>query len=266
MDKIMIYLTAVGLGALHAFEPGHGKSIIAAYMIGTKGRIWDGIVLGIVATITHTFSIIILGVAATILAMSFSEETIHAWFGLISAVLVLTVGIWMLIARLRNNGGHFHLFGNHHHHDHDHPHDHAHNHDHTHPHPHDHEHDSTHQHCCSNHGHTHHDQVAKRDKSSLLMLGISGGLTPCPAAMTTLLIGIGSGNTMGGLITALFFSVGLGLVMVIIGVTLACAGKYTENISPNPNFTKTMGILSALIITGLGVYTLIHAITTITAG
>ena len=248
----MIYLTAVGLGALHAFEPGHGKSIIAAYMIGTKGRIWDGIVLGIVATIAHTFSIIVLGVAAAILAMSFSEETIHAWFGLISAVLILTVGIWMLAARLRKDGGqaHFHLFGNHHHHGHDHSYEHSHD---------------DHPPCCSGHTQPNHEQLAQRDRSSLLMLGISGGLTPCPAAMTTLLIGIGSGNTMGGLITALFFSIGLGLVMVVIGVTLACAGKYTENISPNPKFTRAMGIVSALIITGLGFYTLIHSIATITA-
>lgn len=261
MDKIMIYLTAVGLGALHAFEPGHGKSIIAAYMIGTKGRIWDGIVLGIVATIAHTLSIIILGIAATILAMSFSEDTIHAWFGLISAVLVLTVGIWMLAARLKKDGGHFHfhLFGNHHHHGLDHSHNHGHEHSHEQSHDH-------HQ-CCSSHTHHdhNHDQIAKRDRSSLLMLGISGGLTPCPAAMTTLLIGIGAGNTMGGLITALFFSLGLGLVMIVIGVTLACAGKYTENISPNPKFTRAMGIISALIITGLGFYTLIHSIASISA-
>ena len=97
------------------------------------------------------------------------------------------------------------------------------------------------------------------------MLGISGGLTPCPAAMSSLLIGISAGNAIGGLITALFFSIGLGLVMVVIGVTLACAGKYAEHLSPSPDFTRTMGIISALIITGLGVYTLIHALKTIAA-
>jgi len=268
MDQtFMLYLGAVALGALHAFEPGHGKTIIAAYMIGTRGRALDGILLGLIVTFTHTFSVIILGIIARILSSTYSEQQLHAWMGLGSALLILGVGLWMLRQRLSGNSGHrhFHLFGSGHHHDHHH-HDHDHHHhDHTHHH-HDH---------ADHHGHTHdhdhhdheHQQQAPPDRSrtamrkwNLLLLGISGGLVPCPAAIATLLAAIGAGRIAQGLTMAIFFSLGLGLVMMTIGVVLSQAGKLTEKIGSNQEFSRRMGILSACIITGLGIYTLYHSL------
>lgn len=218
----------------------------------------DGVILGIITTFTHTFSIIILGVIATLLSRSFSEAQLHAWLGLGSSILILVVGIWMLRDRLSGSGGHkhFHLFGkkhehNHHHHDHDHPH---HDHEHDHRHTHDHEHPpGSHDHDCSK----------KNNRWNLLLLGISGGLVPCSAGIATLLAAIGAGRIAQGLTVALFFSFGLGLVMMIIGVTLSQAGRLTTKINASPEFSRRMGIASAVIITTLGCFTLVHSLQSI---
>ncbi len=244
----MLYIGAVALGALHAFEPGHGKTLIASYMIGTKGRILDGILLGLIVTFTHTFSVLVLGIVAKVLAHSYSETELHNWLGLFSSILILGVGIWMLRQRVKGVGGHRHirLFGKG---------DDHHNHDHHH-----------HSHDVQSHQHSH-DQESKirsrpdrYDKWNLLLLGISGGMIPCPAAIATLLAAIGAGRTAEGLTVVVFFSLGLGLVMMSIGVILALAGDLTSKLSNNTEFSRRMGILSAVIITTLGTYTLFHSL------
>ncbi|MCI5209725.1 MAG: hypothetical protein D3910_13235 [Candidatus Electrothrix sp. ATG2] len=234
-NALMLYSGAVTLGALHAFEPGHGKTLIAAYMIGTRGRAWDGFLLGAIVTFTHTFSVVLLGLVAKILSTTYSEEDLHNWLGLVSAGIILTVGFWMLRRHASGKAGHhhFHLFGkghshehhhphshphaheghdeHHHHHDdgHHHPHTHEHgktnnspdehSHEHHHPHEHPHVHDGYHAHSHEQHeihehmkeDHTHHEHDQEmKSKWELLMLGISGGIIPCPAAIATLLAAI----------------------------------------------------------------------------
>ncbi len=257
-SDLMLYSGAVILGALHAFEPGHGKTLIAAYMIGTKGRAVDGILLGLIVTFTHTFSVIILGIAAKLLAHSYSEIQLHAWLGLGSSAIILIVGLWMLKQRLSRSSSHshIHLFGSGHdhlHHSHEHSHEHSHtpaDHEHSHPHPH------------------HHDQPSasltpaeRYNKWNLLLLGISGGLIPCPAAIATLLAAIGAGKIAKGLTVTLFFSLGLGLVMMTIGLILSQASRLTEKIGGNQELSRRLGIFSALIIIALGGYTMFNSIT-----
>lgn len=247
------------MGALHAFEPGHGKTIIAAYMIGTRGRAIDGILLGFIVTFTHTFSVIILGLIAKLLSQTYSAEQLHGWLGLISAVLILAVGLWMLRQRLSGSGHrHFHLFGK----------GHDHGHGQTHQQVDSHHHD-LHDH---HHAHHHHQHRQVTDKTAakaqpgiwnLLILGISGGLVPCPAAIATLLAAIAAGRIAMGLTMAIFFSLGLGLVMMVIGVVLSQAGRLTRRFESNPDFSRRMGIVSAVIITILGTLTLFHSIRTL---
>lgn len=203
-SDLMIYLGAMALGALHAFEPGHGKSIIATYMIGTKSRAVDGIILGFIVTFTHTFSVIILGIIAKLLSHSFSDAQLHIWLGFFSSLLILGVGIWMLRERLSQNGGghtHFHFFckkqpGHDHFHDPGHTHDAEQHHSHTTDHVH----------------HNHESPVASIGEDGqinrwrLLILGISGGIIPCPPAIAALLAAIGAGRTAEGS-TVAFFSV-----------------------------------------------------------
>lgn len=265
-QNMMLYLGAVVLGALHAFEPGHGKTIIATYMIGTRGRAVDGILLGLIVTFTHTFSVILLGIIARILSHTYSEQDLHAWMGLLSSLLILSVGLWMLKNRLSGHGGHRHLhvFGSDLHH-----------HDHTHD-CHTRHHDAPDENHTLNHSHSHHEHPARDDHhhgsvfpdkqekrfnmAHLFLLGISGGLVPCPAAIATLLTAIAAGKIAQGLTVAVFFSIGLGLVMMTIGVALSQASKFTEKIGSSLEFSKKMGILSACIITMLGCYTLYHSL------
>ena len=281
-DDLMLYLGAIALGALHSFEPGHGKTVIAAYMIGTRGRTIDGIILGLIVTFTHTFSVIILGIIAQMMAQSYTEAQLHAWMGLASSILILSVGLWMLKQRLSGHTGHthFHLFGkgHHHHHGHDH-HSHSHDHDHSHGHDHSHDHDDhSHGHHSHDHSHSHDhdhghrhggkeasagDPAERYNMTNLLLLGISGGLVPCPAGIATLLAAIAAGKVAKGVTLTLFFSLGMGLVMMTIGVVLAGAGKLTGKITENMELSRRLGILSAIIITVLGCYTLYHSVNSI---
>jgi nickel/cobalt exporter len=98
-----------------------------------------------------------------------------------------------------------------------------------------------------------------------MLLGISGGLVPCPAAIATLLAAIAAGRIAQGLTIVIFFSLGLGLVMMTIGVVLSQAGRFIENLGSNQEFSRRMGILSALIIIVLGSVTLYHSITSLMA-
>ncbi len=287
MTTLTIYLYSIILGALHAFEPGHGKTLIAAYMVGTKGRAVDGMLLGTIVTITHTFSVILLGIVALILSKTYSDQVLHNWLGLVSAGLILIVGIWMLRQRLSGSGhSHFHLFGGHHHpqehsHEHQHPHAHSHTHDdvddhehqheqpHVHPHDHEggyHEHvHEAHEHAPEALAHTQHDysKVAEEPSTSkleLLLLGMSGGLIPCPAAIATLLAAIAAGKIAQGLSVTLFFSLGLGGVMITIGVFLSQSRRLTSKISENFDIAHKMGIASAVLIIALGSYTMFQSV------
>ena len=229
---ILFYLTATALGGLHALEPGHGKTVVAAYLIGSKGRKIDAVILGLVVTMTHTFSVILLGIAAKVAStkITLTEESLHGYLGLIAGLLILVVGLWMLVARIKgrepfhfhshdhdhmdphghpHNPGHSHSHN--HHDDHAHSHDHSHDHDHdlNHSHAYDHAHDDNHSHA---HDHTHdqshsHDHVHDHDLQmtetteekrvglwQLLLLGVSGGMVPCPAAIAVLLAAVASGK------------------------------------------------------------------------
>jgi len=116
------------------------------------------------------------------------------------------------------------------------------------------------------HGHAQpHQGDASFSKWNLLLLGISGGLVPCPAAIATLLAAIAAGKIAQGLTMAIFFSLGLGLVMMTIGFVLSQAGRFVENLGSNEEFSRRMGILSALIITVLGFVTLYHSVSSLLA-
>ena len=97
--NIIYYLTATLLGGMHALEPGHGKTVVAAYLIGTKGKKIDAVILGLVVTLTHTFSVILLAIAAKVAStkMTLTDESLHGYIGLVAGLLILAVGIWMLV-------------------------------------------------------------------------------------------------------------------------------------------------------------------------
>src|SRR5512135_1009198 len=138
-----IYSAAFLLGMAHSLEPGHGKTVVAAYLVGSRGRNLDALILGLTVTFTHSFSIILLGVLARLSANYFSDQQLHGYLGIVASLLILGIGLWMLKARwgaLRDPDKvhhHSHLFHSHGHHGHDHHHhDHDHDHDHHYGHHH----------------------------------------------------------------------------------------------------------------------------------
>ena len=103
-------------GAAHALTPGHGKAIVAGYLVGTKGRPIDAVLLGGIVTLTHTVGVFALGLVTLLLSQFIVPETLYPWLTLISGLLVVGVGASVLWKRARGDGHH------HHHHDHDHHH------------------------------------------------------------------------------------------------------------------------------------------------
>ena len=269
--NIIYYLTATLLGGMHALEPGHGKTVVAAYLIGTKGKKIDAVILGLVVTLTHTFSVILLAIAAKVAStrMTLTDESLHGYIGLIAGLLILAVGIWMLVQRIRGKDPfhhHGHSHPHHHNHDHDHAHEHDHdhehhdleNHSHTHSHhDHDHGHDIQHNHA-HDHGHVHGEK--KEGYWQLFLLGVSGGLVPCPAAIAILLASLGTGRLGEGLIYILLFSLGLASVLIAIGITVVSAGKFAARFLDAKQLANKIAIVSAGLITLIGAATLINSI------
>ena len=206
---------AFWLGALHALEPGHGKTIVAAYLVGSRGNMKHAALLGATVTFTHTISVFLLGIGTLLLSSYIVPEKIIPVLGVLSGVSIVLIGGWLFYKRWRAFRHELaHARGHHHHHDHDHHHHDHHHHDHGHDHHHDHE-----------HGHSH---VPQGDITfgSLMALGASGGLVPCPAAMVLLLSAIAIGRIGLGLVLLIAFSLGLAAVLMAIGMLVIYAKNW----------------------------------------
>ncbi len=264
--NILYYLTATMLGGLHALEPGHGKTVVAAYLIGTKGRKTDAVLLGLVVTLTHTFSVILLAITAKVAStrITLTEESLHGYIGIVAGLIILTVGLWMLIARIRGKAPfHFHA------HDHGHSHGHSHSHNHGHDHDDDHHHYEPHAHqALSIHNYEYgqrEDAIDIRDQKKLscwqlFLLGVSGGLVPCPAAIAILLAAVGAGRLGEGLTYILLFSLGLACVLIAAGLVVVTAGKLASRFLHAIKFAEKVSIASAAIITFIGIATLFNSL------
>ncbi len=246
-------LVAFGLGAIHALSPGHGKTIVAAYLVGSRGTAKHAIFLGGMVTFTHTISVFFLGLTTLFLSQYVLPEKIYPVLGAISGLSIVWIGATLLIKRaqkLRNpTPTHHHD----HSHDHDHPHDHSHDHGHDHSHDHGHSHDHDHDHDHGPHGHSH---VPEGDITlgSLIALGASGGLVPCPSALVLLLSSIALGRIGLGLLLLLSFSAGLAVVLMAIGVAVLYAKHWlpdSQKTARHPAF-RLIPVLSAAIIVCIG--------------
>lgn len=217
---------AFGLGAMHAMSPGHGKTIVAAYLVGSRGTFKHAIFLGAMVTFTHTASVFLLGFVTLFLSKYVLPEKLFPILGTISGLSIVWVGTMLFFRRLRARGQ------DHHHHDHDQ----AHTRDHKHEHDHDHDHAHSHTHDHSG-GHTHsHVPEGEITMGSLIALGASGGLVPCPSALVVLLSAISLGRVGLGILLLVGFSAGLAAVLMGMGVLVLCVGnllpssrKFTES-------------------------------------
>ena len=230
-------VVAFALGGAHALTPGHGKTIVAAYLVGSRGTLKHAAFLGAMVTLTHTISVFALGLATLFLFRFIVPEKISETLGVISGLSIAILGAWMLRSRIDGARGHL---GHSHHH----PHDHAHDHDHIHDHYH-------------HHGPGGHSHVPEGDVSwrSLIALAISGGLVPCESALVLLLSTISIGRVGLGLLLLLSFSLGLAGVLMGIGMVVL----YAKRLLPQQvrtgsgHFMKWAPVASAVVVLVLGV-------------
>ena len=247
---------AFGLGAVHAFSPGHGKTIVAAYLVGSRGTPRHAIFLGAMVTFTHTISVFLLGLVTLYLSQFVLPEKITPVLGAISGISIVWIGALLFFKRLKAARAHGHTH-DHHHHDHQHGHVH-HHHAHAHNHP-DHEHHHEHEHgvLVHDHGDGHvHSHVPQGDITlgSLIALGASGGLVPCPSALVLLLSAIALGRIGLGLVLLVAFSLGLAGVLMGIGLVVLYAKHLlpdNEKASHHAAF-RLLPVASAAIIIGVG--------------
>ena len=252
-----MYGAALALGAAHALEPGHGKTVIAAYLVGSRGRNIDAVLLGLMVTFTHSFSIILLGITAKSFSASFSDQQLHGYLGIFASLIILILGFFLIRSRwhaLRHPGidhRHHPLFGNHHHHHHE-----MHQAE-----PHEHEHvtaDGT----ITRHSHVEQSETDKRHEegrlglAGLAMLGISGGIVPCPAALALLLASLSVGDLGRGLVLVLIFSSGLALALVAIGLLVVNSVRASARFVDTERYAPRIALASALLVTLVGGYTL----------
>jgi ABC-type nickel/cobalt efflux system permease component RcnA len=238
---------AFWFGALHALEPGHGKTMVAAYLVGSRGTPKHAVLLGAMVTFTHTISVFTLGLGTMFLSRYFMPDRISKVLGIVSGLTIIGIGTMLLWRRAGADPGHAHTHDHRHVHDHDHGHTHSRAHDHHHPH--------THTHDGHTHPHTHaHVPEGEISMGSLIALGASGGLVPCPSALVLLLGAISIGRPGLGMVLLVAFSLGLAIVLMATGMAVLYAKSlFPERKQERSAFFRYMPVISAAAIVAIGV-------------
>ncbi|MEJ7713575.1 MAG: sulfite exporter TauE/SafE family protein [Pyrinomonadaceae bacterium] len=242
-------LVAAALGAAHAFSPGHGKTVVGAYLVGSRGTWQHAAFLGLTVTITHTAGVFALGLVTLFASQYVVPERLFPILSLVSGGIVVVIGLSLFVKRLRLALGHAgHEHTHHHHHDHDAMTNHSHEH---------HDHSHVHSHGGSSHSHlppgADNTPVSWR---SLLALGISGGLLPCPSALVVLLSAIALHRVGYGLLLVIAFSIGLAATLTAIGLAFVYAGRLMKRSSAFERFQHLARIVpaaSAFVIMCVGI-------------
>jgi len=222
-EFLVLAATSFGLGALHALEPGHGKTVVGAYLVGSKGTSWDAVVLGLVVTLTHTGVVILLGILSTVAAAYFVPETVQETLELTSGLLIVGIGGWMIGVRIRQARAHLEGRGR----------------------PH-----------ADGHAHEHEAEPGTGRRATfwqLVALGVSGGIVPCPAALAVLLAAISFGSFARGVSLVIVFSLGMASVLVAIGIMMVKAATFAARYVAESKWTRVAPVLSAIVITLVGV-------------
>jgi nickel/cobalt transporter (NicO) family protein len=217
---LLSLLVAMFWGAAHALTPGHGKAIVAGYLVGTRGKPRHAVQLGLIVTATHTAAVFALGLVTLLLSRFIVPERLYPWLTVASGLLVVGVGTTVLARRLRHARAHAH--GHHHHHDH--RHDHAYG------------------------------------RGGLIGVGVAAGLLPCPSALVVLLSAIALHRVGFGLALILAFSVGLAATITAIGLVAVLARRAFGRISLNGPIVRALPAASALLILAVGVGITVNAL------
>ena len=205
-------------GMAHALSPGHGKTIVAAYLVGRRGTPWHAAALGVIVTATHTIGVFALGLVTLALSQFIVPEQLYPWLNLVSGVLVIAIGAAVFRSRLRHRQGHAH--GHHHHH--------------------------------------HADEALSR--RSLVAVGITGGLLPCPSALVVLLAAISLHRVPFGMLLIVAFSAGLALSITGIGLVAVFAKQIFKRASFEGRLIRLLPAASALVILAAGLAMTVRAL------
>jgi nickel/cobalt exporter len=228
---LLLMLAAFGWGALHALSPGHGKAMVAAYLIGTRGTARHAIGLGATVTVTHTIGVFALGLVTLALSQYILPEDLYPWLTLVSGLLVVLVGLGVLRSRVRWARKRR-------------AHERAHRHGHEHSHGHYHEH---------GHGHDHQHEIPDRVTwKGLIAMGAAAGLIPCPSALVVLLGAIAQHQVALGLLLIVAFSAGLAMTLTALGLAVVFGRRALSRISVPATVTTALPALSAVVIVGVG--------------
>ena len=207
-----LLLAAFAWGAIHALSPGHGKAMVAAYLVGTRGTARHAVGLGAAVTVTHTIGVFALGVVTLALSQYVLPEDLYPWLNLASGVMVVAIGAAVLRARVRRARARQHA------------------HDHRH------------------HSHAPDDLSWK----GLVGMGASAGIIPCPSALVVLLGAISQHQVALGLLLIVVFSCGLAATLTGLGLVVVGAGRIVGRAQVPTAVSTALPALSALIIVGAG--------------
>ncbi|HCB0615739.1 TPA: nickel/cobalt efflux protein RcnA [Klebsiella quasipneumoniae subsp. quasipneumoniae] len=256
--------SAILLGALHGLEPGHSKTMMAAFIVAVRGTLKQAVLLGLAATVSHTAVVWLIAMAGLWFGRGWNAQTSEPWFQLISGIVIVLIACWMLWRTWRESRPHAH----HHHPQHGHDHDHDHHHEH---------HDHHHSHSPGAplvaeewqdaHQRAHAQEINRRfdgrqvTTGQIVMFGLTGGLIPCPASITVLLICLQLKKFSLGATLVLGFSVGLALTLVASGAIAALSMKHATRRWPWLNdISRKAPWISGLLIIVVGIYMMLHGL------
>lgn len=239
----VLLLLAAGIGAVHALTPGHGKTLVATYLVGQKGTVWHALILGLVTTATHTGVVILLAVILRLVPEeSLDKQAIQMGLGLAMGLIVAGMGVFLLLRRLAGKADHVHLGGGHHHH-------------HGDGNYHHHHHENDHYH------HHHHDVPAGPLSTwGIIILGISGGIIPCWDAIAILFYTMGTNQFWLALPMLLAFSTGLAGVLVLIGILVVKGRNFATSKLGEGRLVRALPILSAVFVTAIGIWLCVESV------
>ena len=253
---LLALLAAMGFGAIHALEPGHGKTLVAAYFVGARGTPLHALGLGLVIAATHTVGVLTIGTITLYGSRFILPEQLYPWLSLSSGLLVAGLGAWLLLSRfgiLRRGLPHVHLSSRHHH-------------DHL---PHDHD---------GERGHS--EQHSAPPWRGLVALGLVDGLVPTPSTLVVLLAAISLDRIELGLLLIVAFSVGLAAVLAAVSLGVVYARRLLEGLSgafsgahrggrlgrtlalarPGGPLPVALGVSGALVLISVGVFLSVRAL------
>lgn len=272
----LYFPSAILLGALHGLEPGHSKTMMAAFIVAIRGSVKQAVLLGLAATLSHTAVVWLVAIGGMYLGQGLDAQTTEPYFQLASSALIIAIALWMLWRTWRGEQ----MFKFEHQHEHEHGHDdethridtghglaHAHDYDLVYRESHHHVHPETQGLALPDQGYqdaherAHAQDIRKRftqrdvTTGQIILFGLTGGLIPCPAAITVLLLCLQIKEVALGGVLVLCFSIGLALTLVTVGAAAAIGARRASNRWPWMSaVARRAPYLSGALIIGVGLY------------